>query len=45
MELPGERKIGKPQKRFMDVVKGDMQWVGMTEEHAGYRVRWRQIIQ
>ena len=30
---------------FMDVEKEDMKLVGVTEEDAENRVRWRQIIQ
>lgn len=35
MELRGRRKRGRAQRRFVDVVKQDMQRVGVTEEHAG----------
>lgn len=34
MELPGGRKRGRPQRRFMDVLK-DMHRVGVTEVDAG----------
>lgn len=34
MELPGKRKRGRSQRRFVDVVKEDMQRVGVTEEDA-----------
>ncbi|PME06485.1 hypothetical protein A8A06_13560 [Escherichia coli] len=44
MELPGRRRRGRPQRRFMDVVKEDMQRVGVREEDARDRVRWRQMI-
>lgn len=30
MELAGRRKTGRPQRRLMDVVKEDMQRLGMT---------------
>lgn len=30
-ELPGKRKRGKPQRRFMDAEKEDMQTVDMRE--------------
>lgn len=36
--LPGRRKRGKLQRRFMDVMK-DMQRVDVTEEDAGSRMR------
>ncbi len=32
MEPPGRRRGGRPKRRFMDVVKEDMQVVGVTEE-------------
>lgn len=42
VELPGRRKNEKPQRRFVDVVKGGMQGVGMTEEDVEDRVRCSQ---
>ena len=42
--LPGRRTRGRPKRRFMDVVKEDMKLVGVTEEEAQNRVRWRQMI-
>lgn len=30
LELPGRNKIGKPQKKLMDVVNEDMQRVSVT---------------
>lgn len=39
MELPGRRKRVRPQRKFMDVVKEDIQRVGMSEEDAKDRVR------
>lgn len=32
--LPGRRKRGRSQRRFVDVVKRDMQTVGVAEENA-----------
>lgn len=32
----------KPPRRFMDVMKKDIQRVDVTEEPASDRVRWRQ---
>lgn len=37
------RKRGRPQNRFMDVVKVDIQRVGVTQENAMDRVRWSQM--
>lgn len=41
-EQPGRRKSEKPQRRFVDVVKGGVQGVGMTEEDVKDRVRCSQ---
>ena len=43
-ELPGRRPRGRPKRRFMDVVKVDMKVVGVREEDAEDRVRWRSLI-
>lgn len=42
VELPGRRKSEKPQRRFVDVAKGGVQGVGMTEEDVEDRVRCSQ---
>ena len=44
MELPGKRKRGKPKKRFLNVMKEDMQEVGAKETAVEDRTVWRQII-
>ncbi|KAI5085738.1 hypothetical protein C0J45_24215, partial [Silurus meridionalis] len=38
MELPGRRKRGRPKRRFMDVVREDMQVVGVKEADVEDRV-------
>lgn len=38
------RKRKRPQRRSLDVVKEDMKEFGVTEEVAGVRVRWQQIL-
>lgn len=38
------RQEGRLQRSFMDVVKQDVQRVGVTEENTRDRVRWRKII-
>ena len=43
-ELPGRRKGKRPKKRFLGVLKGDYQLVGVKEEDAGDRVRRKQVI-
>ena len=44
MELPGRRPRGRPTRRFLDVVKEDVKLLGVREEDADDRVRWRRII-
>ena len=44
MELPGKRKRGRPKRRFMDVVKEDMDEVEVKEEDADDRSNWRLKI-
>lgn len=39
MELLGKRKKDRMQRKFMDVMKEDMQKVDVTEENAGDRMR------
>lgn len=34
IELPGEKKRGRPQRRLVDVVKEIKKMVGVTEEEA-----------
>ena len=44
MQLPGKRKLGRPKRRFMDVVKEDMAEVEVTEEDTVDRNNWRMKI-
>lgn len=44
MDLPGRRRRGRPQCRFLDVVREDMVMAGVTVEDTGDRMRWRQMI-
>ncbi|KAI5104378.1 hypothetical protein C0J45_6004 [Silurus meridionalis] len=44
MELPGRKKRGRPRRRFMDVVKEDMQVVFVTESDVEDRGLWRRMI-
>ena len=44
MELPGKRKRGRPRRRFLDVVKEDMEEVGAKETDIGDRKMWRMMI-
>lgn len=43
VDLPGRGKRS-PQRRFMEVVKGGIERVGVAEEDARDRVRLRQMI-
>ena len=42
MELPGKRKRGRPKRRFLDVVKEDMEEVGAKETDVEDRTVWRK---
>ena len=44
MEFPGKRKRGRPKRRFLDVVKEDMEEVGAKETDIEYRKMWRMMI-
>ena len=44
MELPGERRSGRPKQRFMDAVREDMQVAGVSDEEAENSSRWKQTI-
>lgn len=35
LELPGRRERGRPQRKFMDVTKEDVQRAAATEEKLG----------
>ena len=43
MELPGWRQRKRSNSKFMDVVREDMQVVGVTKEDIEDRARWRMI--
>ena len=44
MELPGQRKRGRPKKKFLDVVKKDMGEVGAKETDVENRTAWKKMI-
>ena len=44
MESPGKKKIGRPKRRFLDVVRKDMGEVDSREKGIGNRKMWRNII-
>ena len=43
MALPGRRRRGRPKRRFMDAVKEDMSMVGVVEDDAQDRARWKRL--
>ncbi|KAI5615084.1 hypothetical protein C0J50_3309, partial [Silurus asotus] len=44
MEPPERRKRGRPRRRFIDVVREDMQVVGVKEADVEDRGVWRRMI-
>ena len=44
MELSGKRKKGRPKRKFLDVVKEDMEEVGAKETDVEDRKVWRMMI-
>ena len=44
MELPGNRKRGRPKRSFLDIVKEDMEEVGAKETDIEDRKMWRMMI-
>ena len=44
MELLGKRKRGRPKKRFLDVLKENMEEVGAKEMDVKDRTVWRKMI-
>ena len=44
MELPGKRRKGRPKRRFVDVVKEDMEEVGAKETDVEDRKVWKMMI-
>ncbi|KAG2462952.1 YSM6 protein, partial [Polypterus senegalus] len=44
IELPGKRKRGRPKRRFMGVVREDLQVMGVTEQDSEDRKIWKKMI-
>ncbi|KAI5104704.1 hypothetical protein C0J45_6330, partial [Silurus meridionalis] len=44
METPGRRERGRPKRRFMNMVREDMQVVGLKEANVEDRGEWRRMI-
>lgn len=41
LAVPGRRPRGRPKRRFVDVGEEDMRVIGVSEEDAEDRIRWR----
>jgi len=44
MEVSGKRNVGRPWKTWKDIVKRDLELIGVDESVALDRGRWRKII-
>ena len=44
MELLGKRKRWRPKRRFLNLVKEDMEEVGAKETDVEDKTVWRQVI-
>jgi len=44
LEVDGERKRGRPAKRWMDLIKEDLREKGLRMDEAKNRVQWRAAI-
>ena len=44
MELPGKKKRGRPKKRFLNVVKEDMEEVGAKKTDVEDKTIWKKMI-
>ncbi len=40
----GRRKRGRPKRRWEDCIQEDMRAVGVTEEQAADRLKWKKLI-
>ena len=43
MAIPGKRKRGRPKRRWLDIVRKDMEMVGAREGDEVDRVLWRRL--
>ena len=44
MEMPGERRRGKPKRRWLDNIKNDLSEGELSGEEAKDRGQWRRLI-
>ena len=42
LKIEGQRKSGRPVKRWIEVVEEDMERRGVVQEDAGDRASWRR---
>ena len=43
MSVPGVRPLGRPRKRWLDVVMQDMRANGLTAKDAKDRAKWSRL--
>ena len=44
MAIPGKRKRGRPERRWMDLVREDVKMVGAREGDEVDRTLWRRLL-
>ena len=44
MRMPGQRKRGRPKRRWLDCIKEEMEAVGVIPEDTQDRKRWRRLV-
>ena len=44
MEVPGKRRRGRPNRRWLDNITNDLSERELSGEEAQYRVKWRRLI-
>ena len=44
MEIPGRRRPGRPRLRWIDCVRRDMGGLGLSEDDALDRRKWREVL-
>ena len=42
--MSGKRGRGRPKEKFIDVVREDMRAIGVTEQDARDRVKWKKMF-
>ena len=44
MEVPGERRRGRPKRRWLDGIRNDLSERELSRENAQDRAKWRRLI-